>query len=370
MKRLLARTAILAVLTAAWPATMALGGPYMSEYYNSFQQGPEGCSSGARRGLSVPGVMGPHGEPVPMVFPYSAAPPSGEEAARAMLAQTVPCGFEAAIPGGNPGMGMPGMPGMGMPGMPGMGMPGMPGMGMPGMPGMGMPGPYPGPSGVVQAGGPFNPGAGVVQVSGGLPNNGIIRTGAVAPAPSPFPVQRTEVRFAGPAGMKIAWYTTQADGKQGFGATSIDAPGRYNFLQAAIYRLKLSDIPGKPGVELYPTLEVVPANSRTSTFLAHSAVPVNFSDDDFDQVAAGSLVTKVIYLPDPQFQDLASTGLAEVVSSQLEPGVDPIVERSAAAASCWWCAWAISTSRRPTLPRWTLLAPTAERWAPCRRASS
>jgi hypothetical protein len=37
-------------------------------------------------------------------------------------------------------------------------------------------------------------------------------------------------------------------------------------------------------------------------------------------------VVKVIYLPDPQFQDLAATGPDEVVSSRLEPGVDPIVE--------------------------------------------
>jgi hypothetical protein len=71
---------------------------------------------------------------------------------------------------------------------------------------------------------------------------------------------------------------------------------------------------------------VVPANSRTSTFLAHSAVPVSFTPDDFEQVAAGNFVVKVIYLPDPAFQDLATTGLGEVVSTQLLPGMDPIAE--------------------------------------------
>src|SRR5205823_5306255 len=153
----------------------------------------------------------------------------------------------------------------------------------------------------------------------------IIQTAGPKLGPA-FPVQRTQVRFTGPAGMKVSWHSSQPDGKQGFGPQSLEAPGRYNFLQAAIYRLKLSDIPNRPGVELYPTLEVVPANSKTSTFLAHSAVPVSFTDEDFDQVASGNFVVKVIYLPDPQFQDLASTGLAEVVSSQLEPGVDPIAE--------------------------------------------
>ena len=77
---------------------------------------------------------------------------------------------------------------------------------------------------------------------------------------------------------------------------------------------------------MYPTLEVVPAKAKTCTFLAHSAVPVSFTEEDFEQVAAGNFVVKVIYLPDPQFQDLAATGPDEVVSSRLEPGVDPIVE--------------------------------------------
>src|SRR5262249_4360977 len=65
---------------------------------------------------------------------------------------------------------------------------------------------------------------------------------------------------------------------------------------------------------------------KTSTFLAHSAVPISFTDEDFEQVAAGNFVVKVIYLPDPQYQDLAATGPDEVVSSRLEPGVDPILE--------------------------------------------
>src|SRR5262249_44558862 len=112
----------------------------------------------------------------------------------------------------------------------------------------------------------------------------------------------------------------------GFSPDYIEAPGRYNFLQAAIYRLKLTDIPGRAGMELYPTLEVVPCNPKTAAFLAHSAVPVTFTEEDFEQVASGNYVVKVIYLPDPQYQDLATTGPDELVSSRLEPGVDPIAE--------------------------------------------
>src|SRR5262249_31992407 len=107
----------------------------------------------------------------------------------------------------------------------------------------------------------------------------------------------------------------------------IKVPGRYNFLQAAVYRLKLTNIPNRGDKVLYPTLEVVPANAKTATFLAHSSVPVAFTDDDFAQVLdAGNYVVKVIYLPDPQYQDLAPAGPSEVVSTRLEPGADPIAE--------------------------------------------
>ena len=93
-----------------------------------------------------------------------------------------------------------------------------------------------------------------------------------------------------------------------------------------MYRLKLTNIPGRPGVELYPTLEVGPAMPRTEAFLAHNAIPVEFTDEDFDQVMTGNFVTKVIYLPDPEFQEMALAGVGTLVSTRLDPGVDPIVE--------------------------------------------
>ena len=80
-------------------------------------------------------------------------------------------------------------------------------------------------------------------------------------------------------------------------------------------------------MDLYPTLEVVPATAKTAAYLAHSSVPVSFTDEDFEQVLAGNFLVKVIYLPDPAFQDLAAVaGPAEVISTRLEPGVDPIAE--------------------------------------------
>jgi hypothetical protein len=161
---------------------------------------------------------------------------------------------------------------------------------------------------------------GAVAAVGALPGIPIGRGGPGAAA------GRTSIRFTTPAGMKVAWYAPSPESRNGFTPAQVEVPGRYNFVQGGVYRLKLSDIPNRPALELYPTLEVMPANHRTCTFLAHSAVPVGFTEEDFEQVAAGNFVVKVIYLPDPQFQDLAVAGPDEVVSTRLEPGVDPILE--------------------------------------------
>jgi len=185
-----------------------------------------------------------------------------------------------------------------------------------------------GSSEVIQAGlkvkkgaeGVAAPPPGAVAALGALPG---IPTGG----PGAMGAGRTSVRFTGPAGMKIAWFAPSTPGSNnGFAPAQVEVPGRYNFVQGGIYRLKLSDIPNRAATELYPTLEVKPTNYRTCTFLAHSAVPVSFTEEDFEQVAAGNLVIKVVYLPDPQFQDLAVAGPDEIVSTRLEPGVDPILE--------------------------------------------
>jgi hypothetical protein len=141
--------------------------------------------------------------------------------------------------------------------------------------------------------------------------------------PIPQVARSSQINFAGPDGMMVAWDVT-APGQ--FDSDPLICPGRYNFPQGALYRLKLTNIPGRPGVELYPTLEVGPAMPRTDAYLAHNPIPVRFTEEDFDQVLSGNFVTKVIYLPDAEYQELAVAGVEELVSTRLDPGVDPIIE--------------------------------------------
>ena len=155
-------------------------------------------------------------------------------------------------------------------------------------------------------------GGGGPDGSGG---GGVVAGGMMAPT--------SQVGFIGPDGMQVRWDVSMAGG---FDSTPLVTPGRYDFPQGAIYRLKITDIPGREGVELYPSLEVAPVAPRTAAFLAHNSIPFQLTEEDLDQVTTGNFVTKVVYLPDPCYQELAVAGVETLVSTRLDPGIDPVVE--------------------------------------------
>jgi hypothetical protein len=126
--------------------------------------------------------------------------------------------------------------------------------------------------------------------------------------------------------MRIGWQTVAGGDERVYLPGQLTVPARYNFVQGYIYRLKLTDIPGRAGLQLYPTIEVAPSTPVTDAYLTHNPIPAQFTEEDFDQVQAGNFVTKVIYLPDPRFQELAIAGVETLVSTRLEPGIDPILE--------------------------------------------
>lgn len=144
-------------------------------------------------------------------------------------------------------------------------------------------------------------------------------------APSPLGGLSSQIAFVGPDGMMINWDVSEAGM---FDSEPLVVPGRKNFGQGALYRLKLTNIPGRAGVELYPTLEVGPTVARTAAYLAHNAIPVQFTEEDFDQVLGGNFVTKVIYLPNAEYQEIALAGVETLVSTRLDPGLDAITEAS------------------------------------------
>lgn len=153
--------------------------------------------------------------------------------------------------------------------------------------------------------------------------------GVLAPAtynmPAAVPAAQTtaQLLFTKPEGMQVRW-DVGAVGM--FDSSPLVVPGRNDFTQGGIYRLKVTNLPGREGVELYPTIEVAPSTPRTSAYLAHNAIPIQLTEDDLNQVLAGNFVRKVIYLPDPEFQGLALGTPETLVSTRLDVGQDPIKE--------------------------------------------
>lgn len=69
----------------------------------------------------------------------------------------------------------------------------------------------------------------------------------------------SQIGFIGPDGMQVRWDVVTPGT---FDSDPLITPGRYDFPQGAIYRLKLTDVTGREGIELYPSLEVGPATPR------------------------------------------------------------------------------------------------------------
>lgn len=131
-----------------------------------------------------------------------------------------------------------------------------------------------------------------------------------------------QVRFARPTGMQVFVNQGEDGGRE---TTPLTVPAKHNF-RPGRYDLKLAAIPGRSGVQLHPSLEIPQPGSEATEFLDHTQVPIQFTEEDLDQVLAGNLVTKVVFLPDPEFQELALAGVETLVSIRVDPGVDPIKE--------------------------------------------
>lgn len=174
------------------------------------------------------------------------------------------------------------------------------------------------PAAMMQRPGPMvdGPGPGVLPGMGGpmgMPWG--------APAAPPGPPPTTQVRFVGPVGMHIGWLIPT-----GYAENQLVTPARYNFFQGGTYRLKITNIAGREGLTLYPTLQIYPGHPNTEAYLTHNNVPMQLTEEDIEQVEANNFVTKVIYLPDARYQELAIANVETLVSTKLDPGVDPVHE--------------------------------------------
>jgi hypothetical protein len=78
------------------------------------------------------------------------------------------------------------------------------------------------------------------------------------------------------------------------------APAMFGMLIGPVYRLKITRIPRKEGSEVYPTIEVINRLYPPPGLENHFPIPVHFTLEELELALSGRMVTRVIYLEDPQ----------------------------------------------------------------------
>jgi uncharacterized repeat protein (TIGR01451 family) len=139
----------------------------------------------------------------------------------------------------------------------------------------------------------------------------------MAPASGRQPAPLLYVRMVGPQGMRVTFY-------QGASARELAAPVTVGLRPGYLYRIKIAGLPERPNTEFFPTLAVVGSLALPHGVSPgdHSA-PVVLSDFDVERVMAGSLVTKVVFLENPDKAEKAAQEKDRPFEIDLLPGRDP-----------------------------------------------
>ncbi|MEL0096711.1 MAG: hypothetical protein VW875_12770 [Planctomycetaceae bacterium] len=129
------------------------------------------------------------------------------------------------------------------------------------------------------------------------PNHALMPPGQVGSqmllrgGPVPGYFQPTQIRC--PQGGSIAIAT---NGTFAGGTPSVLNAG---LLIGSPYRLKITEIPGLPGVELYPTVELLDRLHPPVGLEIRFPIPIHLTSQELRMAAEGLFVTRVIYLEDP-----------------------------------------------------------------------
>ena len=71
-------------------------------------------------------------------------------------------------------------------------------------------------------------------------------------------------------------------------------------LIGGVYRFQVTHIPRAEGAELYPTVELIDRLYPPPGLATSYPIPIVLDESDLDAALAGRLVTRVVYLEDPQ----------------------------------------------------------------------
>lgn len=116
---------------------------------------------------------------------------------------------------------------------------------------------------------------------------------------TPGYLQPIEVKFRDTEGRamkgRVTWHYSA-----GRKTETAAAPAFARVSLGAVYRFRIHDIEKHPGVSLYPSIELIDRLHPPAGKADKYPVPIEFTSAEIDQAAAGRMVTKVVYLEQPQ----------------------------------------------------------------------
>ncbi len=110
-----------------------------------------------------------------------------------------------------------------------------------------------------------------------------------------MPRQLQSVSVQLPVAGSVAYYSSST-----VGLPPAPSPARARLALGGVYRLRLADLEGFPGVELYPTIELVDVLHPPQGLAEQFPIPVVLTIEELNAAVAGQMVTKVVYLEPAQ----------------------------------------------------------------------
>jgi hypothetical protein len=109
----------------------------------------------------------------------------------------------------------------------------------------------------------------------------------------PLPGYYQPVQLSGPEGSRIGLAVA------GNFESPQPGPVLAGMLIGQVYRVKVTQIPGNEGFEVFPTIEVINRLYPPPGLEARYPIPVQFTLQELEMALSGRMVTRVIYLEDP-----------------------------------------------------------------------
>jgi hypothetical protein len=109
------------------------------------------------------------------------------------------------------------------------------------------------------------------------------------------PMWLQPVRVELPSGGVVSVYSANPEP-----LATIAAPAQFSVNAGHLYRLRISEMPEFPGVEIFPSIEILDRLHPPHGTEANYPIPVVLTQADLREAVEGALVTRVIYLEHPR----------------------------------------------------------------------